>query len=50
MDDDAQGIIDAIMHIKGVISVGGNIDDATLYTAKRQERYELQKKLFEILE
>lgn len=48
-EDDAQGIIDAIRHIKGVISVDGNVDDSTMWTAKMQVKHELSEKLWKVL-
>lgn len=47
-EDDAQPIIDAILQIRGVISVTKHITDFDHHTAKMQVKHEIRKKLFEV--
>jgi len=47
--DDAEGLIQAIRHMRGVISVSGNVSDIVHYMAQERARHELGKKLLEIL-
>jgi cell division protein FtsX len=48
-DEDCEKIKDAIRMIKGVISVKMNIYDVTLHTAKQQLKYEMQEKLWKVV-
>ncbi len=47
-EDDAQPIIDAILQIRGVISVSKHITDFDHHTAKMQVRHEIREKIFGI--
>jgi hypothetical protein len=48
-DDDAQGIIEAIKRIRGVLSVEGNVSDATNWVAEERVRRELGEKMFAVI-
>ena len=48
-EDDAQSLIDAIMMLKGVCSVKGNVSDTDSYIAERRVKWELIDKLWEVL-
>lgn len=48
-DDDAEGLMDAICHLKGVINVKGNISDPSHFVAESRVKSELSLKLWEIL-
>ena len=48
-EDDAQAVADAILMIKGVLSVESHISDLNTQIAEARGRSELGKKLFEIL-
>jgi len=47
-EDDAQAIISAIMQLRGVASVEGNVADMNSHIAKQQAMYELQGKILEV--
>ena len=47
--DDAEGLIQAIRHMRGVASVAGNISDFASHMAEERARRELGHKLWEIL-
>jgi hypothetical protein len=47
--DDIESTIEAIKHIRGVLSVGVNIVDGNTMIAKDRARYELRQKLWEVL-
>lgn len=48
-EDDAQGLISAISHLRGVISVEGNVTDAGLYAAEQRVRHDLMQKLLDVV-
>ena len=48
-EDDAQGMINAIKHIKGVISVKGNVTSFDTYAAESRARHEWVTKLLNII-
>jgi hypothetical protein len=48
-DDDADALIKAIMMMKGVCAVAGNVADATTYMAEARARREYGDKLWEML-
>ena len=47
--DDAQGLMDAIAHLKGVASVLGNVSDIDSHIAKTRALYEITNKLWDAL-
>lgn len=47
--DDAQGLINAIMRMRGVLSVKGNIIDGTAWVAEERVRHELKERLWQVL-
>lgn len=48
-EDDAESIIKAILMIKKVLSVKGNVSNPATYTAETRARHELISKLFNVL-
>lgn len=48
-DDAAQGLIDAIRHLRGVLSVDGHVADIGAHTAEMRARAELGEKLLWVL-
>ena len=48
-NDDAESTISVIKHIKGILSVKGNIADSCSYVAEERARCELGGKLWEVL-
>ena len=48
-EDDAESIIAAIRHIRGVAQVGVNVADLNHYTAKMAARTEMRKKISDFL-
>lgn len=48
--DDAQPLMDAILQLRGVISVTPNVSDIEAHLAQERVRLELRKKLWEVLE
>jgi cell division protein FtsX len=48
-EDDAQAIISAIMQLRGVASVEGNVADPMSYIAKEQAMHELRDQMMDIL-
>jgi len=48
-EDDAEGLLDAIRHMRGVLSVAGNVADSSEYMAVERARHELRMKLWEAL-
>lgn len=48
-DDDADALIKAIMMMRGVCAVAGNVADATAYMAAARARREYADKLFDVL-
>ncbi len=49
-EDDAQPLMDAIRHLRGVISVKGNVVDIDLSIAEARIRRELKAKLLKAFE
>lgn len=49
-EDDAKGIMNAIMHLKGVTSVEGGIASPGDFVAESRVRRELSEKLMQALE
>lgn len=47
--DDAESLMQAIKHMRGVISVSGNVADFVHHMAQERARHELGQKLWEIL-
>jgi hypothetical protein len=47
--DDAQGLIDAILRMRGVLSVTGNVADGTAWMAEERARRELGEKLWQVI-
>lgn len=47
--DDAEGLIQAIRHMRGVLSVTGRVSDPDSHMAEERARRELGQKLWEIL-
>lgn len=48
-EDDAQGLIDAIMRLRGVLRVKPHVADVENYAAEERVRRELGQKLMEIV-
>lgn len=48
-DEDAEGLMDALLHLKGVVGVEPNISDPNTVTAVVRARYELGMKLLDIV-
>lgn len=48
-DDDADGIISAIKHIKGVLTVTGNVSDLSEFVAESRIRHEIYMEIINIL-
>ena len=49
-DDDMQPLIDAIMHIRGVLSVSPQVVDSSLWTATMRVKNEVREKLYKVIE
>ena len=49
-DDDAESLISAIEHIRGVLSVSGNVADIQSHFAEERARLDLRRKLFEVFD
>jgi hypothetical protein len=47
--DDAESLINAIKHLRGVLAVEPNITDVADYMARERVRTELSEKLWEVL-
>ena len=47
--DDAEGLIEAIKRMRGVLSVAGEVSDLDSHMAEERARRELGQKLWEIL-
>lgn len=47
--DDAQSLIDAILHLRGVAEVATNVSDHTFYLAQTRARLELWNKLMKVI-
>jgi hypothetical protein len=48
-DDDIDLLRNAILLLRGVIEVGTNISDSSLYTAEQRAKYELRSKIYAAL-
>jgi len=48
-EDDAQPILDAIQHIKGVLSVKGNVANPDIWAMETRAKSELAAKLWDVL-
>lgn len=48
-DDDAEGLIEAIQRLRGVLSVTGNVANGNSWMAEERARHDLGQKLWEIL-
>jgi hypothetical protein len=48
-EDDAQTLINAILMLKGVLSVEGNVSSVTDYVAESRVKTEVRNRLFEII-
>jgi len=48
-EDDAKDILSAILQLKGVLSVAGNVSDAGEYMAEERAKYKLGQKLLKII-
>lgn len=48
-DDDAKALIDAVLMLKGVLSVTGIVSDVAAHMARERARHELGQKLMEIV-
>jgi len=49
-EDDCQSLMDAILMLKGVISVGSQVSDMNHYTAKIQVKAKLRQRIFDAFE
>jgi hypothetical protein len=47
--DDAEALLAAIRHLRGVLSVTGNVSDISSHVAEQRVRYELGQKLINIV-
>jgi hypothetical protein len=47
--DDAEGLIQAIRRMRGVLTVSGNVADTNAYFAEERARRDLTEKLWHIL-
>jgi hypothetical protein len=47
--DDAEALINAILMIRGVIAVEGNVSDSSEWIAKKRVESEYSRKLFKVL-
>ena len=47
--DDAEPLIEAIKHIKGVLTVEGNVSGIEDWVAESRVRHDLHKKLFAVI-
>jgi hypothetical protein len=47
--DDAQGLMDAIQRMRGVVSVSGNVTDLVSHLAESRARFDLGNKIWRIL-
>lgn len=48
-DDDAESLLQAISHFRGVLHVSGNVSDPESYMAEERARRDLGKKLFDVV-
>jgi hypothetical protein len=48
-EDDAQTLINAILMLKGVLSVEGNVSSVADYVAESRVKSEVRNRLFEII-
>jgi hypothetical protein len=48
-DDDAESLIEAIKHLRGVLAVEAKVSDSTDWIAQQRARDEWRKKLVDIL-
>lgn len=48
-EDDAESLINAIRHLRGVISVTGNVTEVADHIAQSRARRELEQRLWEAL-
>jgi hypothetical protein len=48
-EDDAQTLINAILMLKGVLSVEGNVSSVADYVAESRVKTEVRNRLFEII-
>lgn len=48
-EDDAEHLIAAILMLKGVLSVQGEVSSVSLLTATHRAKYELRKKVSDLL-
>ena len=49
-DDDAEGLINAIRHLRGVSDVVGVVADPAAYSARRQGEKDIRRKVYAALE
>lgn len=47
--DDAESLIEAIRHLRGVVAASGNVIDPGNYAARMQAKNEMLEKLFKVL-
>ena len=47
--DDAEGLIEAIRRLRGVLNVAGNVSDSTEWMAQERARHELGEKIIRII-
>lgn len=48
-EDDALAIISAIKHIRGVLSVSGNVSDITTHVACERAKHELGERILDVV-
>jgi len=48
-EDDAEGLMDAISRLKGVISVSGNVSDITAWLSEERARKDLGDKIWNVI-
>lgn len=49
-EDDAEALMIAIRQLRGVLSVSGNVADATAYMAEVRAKHEFSEKLWQVLQ
>jgi hypothetical protein len=48
-DDDAESLIEACRHFRGVIAANGNVADPSDFMAEQRVRIDLERKLFDVV-
>lgn len=48
-DEDSEGILEAIRHLRGVMQVIPHVADHSFYTAKEQAKFELRCEMLDVI-